>query len=213
VSPTEDLRARGAQLVIACVILGLGVGFLLRAAFGSDGWSTLIAGLSRALDGPYAGVNWVMAAILIALAWTRGQRPGPATIVQPLVVGLTANVVLDSFDAPSGLLLRALVFAAALVLMTVGVAAYLGTGLGAGAVEAAARAFDPPVSFRSSYSAIQGGGALIGWRLGAPIGIGTLVIIFGMGPAVQALLERTPLQRRRPTAPGGGRTGASPTGS
>jgi uncharacterized protein len=197
VSATADLRARGVQLVVACAILGLGVGLLLRAAFGSDGWSTLIAGLSRTLDGPYAGVNWVMAAALIALAWTRGQRPGPATLVQPLIVGLTANVVLDTLDTPDRFLLRVLLFAAAVLLMAVGVAAYLGTGLGAGAVEAAARAFDPPVTFRTSYSVIQGGGALIGWRLGAPIGVGTLIIIFGLGAAVQALLERTPLQRRR----------------
>jgi uncharacterized membrane protein YczE len=191
----RDLARRVAQLVAACLLLGTGVGLLLRAAFGSDGWSTLIAGISRSHGLPYAGVNWVMAAVLIALAATRGQRPGIATVVQPLVVGATADVVLDLVGRPHALAPRIALFAAAVVLMAVGVAAYLGAHLGAGAVEAAARAFDPPIRFRTSYSVIQGAGALVGWRLGAPIGAGTLAIIFGLGPAVQALLEHTRLQR------------------
>ena len=47
-----------------------------------------------------------------------------------------------------------------------------------------ALAWDPPIAFRWSYSLVQGGGALGGWLMGATIGVGTLAVIFLLGPAV-----------------------------
>ena len=69
-------------------------------------------------------------------------------------------------------------------LLALGIAVYLGTHLGAGPIEGAALAWDPPVPFWWSYSVVQGGGALAGWLLGATIGPGTLAVIFLLGPAV-----------------------------
>ena len=40
---------RAVLLVGGCVVLGVGVAMLLRAAMGSDGYSTLVNGISRAL--------------------------------------------------------------------------------------------------------------------------------------------------------------------
>ena len=54
----------------------------------------------------------------------------------------------------------------------------------------AALAFDPPVPFRWSYSVLQGGGALVGWLLGAAIGPGTVLVIFLLGPAVDLVSRR-----------------------
>jgi uncharacterized membrane protein YczE len=191
---------RGAQLAAGCVLLGLGSGLSLRAALGSDGWSTMIAGVSRTLDVPYAPTNWTFAALLVTLAWLRGQRPGAGTIVQPLIVGTTANIVLDTVSRPHALLDRSLLLALAMTLMATGIAVYLGAALGAGAVEAGARAFDPPISFRLAYSLIQATGAIVGWRTGAPIGVGTLLVVFGLGPVVHVLIERVPLLQRGPRA-------------
>ena len=56
--------------------------------------------------------------------------------------------------------------------------------------EAAALAWDPPVPFKWSYSAVQGGGALVGWLLGAAIGPGTVAVVLLLGPAVD-LAART----------------------
>ena len=68
--------------------------------------------------------------------------------------------------------------------LAVGIALYLGSHLGAGPAEAAALAWDPPVPFAWSYSAVQGGGALVGWQLGAAIGPGTVAVILLLGPVV-----------------------------
>ena len=90
---------------------------------------------------------------------------------------------------------RIVEFGAAFVVVCVGVAAYLAADSGAGPMEAAALAFDPPIPFRWSYSAVQIGSALVGWWCGADLGVGTVAVVVLIGPCVARLV---PLFRPRP---------------
>ena len=186
------MTRRVLQLFGSCVVLGIGVGLLLRAALGSDGFSTLINGISLATEVDFALVNLVVSVVLVGLAWWRGVRPGTGTIVQPVVVGVTVSIMLKLVDEPSGIGPRVGLLVASFVLVAIGVAGYLGSRTGAGPTEAAALAFDPPVPFRWSYSVVQGVGALVGWLLGADIGAGTVVVVLALGPVVDWLLARVP---------------------
>jgi uncharacterized membrane protein YczE len=183
---------RLVQLVGSCVVLGIGVGMLLRAALGSDGYSTMINGISLATEIDFALVNIAVAVILVAMAWIRGLVPGIGTVVQTVVVGVTVSWTLKLIDEPSGTVPRIGLLAAAFVLVSAGVAGYLGSRTGAGPTEGAALAFDPPVPFRWGYSFVQGSGALIGWLLGADLGLGTIVVVVGIGPVVDRLLKGVP---------------------
>jgi uncharacterized protein len=117
---------RVAQLVLSCVVLGVGVALLLRAALGSDGYSSLINGLSLSLDVPFVVVNAVVGLVLVALAWSRHVIPGLGTIVQPVVVGFTVSGVMSLVAEPDGLLARGLMLAVAFPVLAIGVAGYLG---------------------------------------------------------------------------------------
>jgi uncharacterized membrane protein YczE len=183
---------RVVQLVVSCVVLGVGVALLLRAALGSDGYSTLVNGLSISLDVPFFAVNLALGVLLVGLAWWRGLVPGLGTVVQPLVVGFTVSALMAVLPDQHALVPRTGLLLLAFVVLAAGVAGYLGSGTGAGPTEAAALAFDPPVPFRWSYSIVQGGGALGGWLLGAAIGPGTLLVIALLGPAVDLINRRFP---------------------
>lgn len=171
-------------LIIGCVVLGIGVGLLLTADLGSDGYSTLVNGIARSGDWAFVVANICVSAVFLAVAALRRVRPGAGTVVQIVVVGYTVSLVLDTLETPDSLLARALLLVIAIPVLSVGIAAYLGSRLGAGPAEGAAQAWDPPVPFRWSYSIIQAGGALGGWLLGAAVGPGTLVVIFLLGPLV-----------------------------
>jgi uncharacterized membrane protein YczE len=204
---------RVLQLVLACAVLGAGVALLLGAALGSDGYSSLVSGLSIATGVPFAVVNVAIAVALIALAWTRGTRPGLGTLVQPVVVGLVVGWLLPLVPRPDSLGLRFAELAAAFVLLTLGVAGYLATQTGAGPAEAAALAFDPPLAFRWSYTVLQAGGALGGWALGAAVGPGTLVTALLVGPAVdlaRRTLFRSAPRETGPSRPAVGQPAADP---
>ncbi|QNN54382.1 hypothetical protein [Nocardioides mesophilus] len=186
------------QLVLGCLVLGLGVTLLLEAALGSDGYSTLVNGLTLSSGQPFWVLNAVVGVLLIAMAWVRGTVPGLGTLVQPLLVGFSVTAAMAAIPDTSSLGARVVELLLAFALLPLGVAAYLSSDTGAGPAEAAALAWDPPMPFRWSYSLVQGGGALVGWLLGAAVGPGTLLVIFLLGPAVDLLGRRVPLLRLAP---------------
>lgn len=183
-----SLTRRALQLPIGCIVLGLGVCLLLQAKLGSDGYSTLMSGLSDATGLDFAVVSWVSAAILVLLAWWRGQRPGPGTVCQLVLVGLTVSLVMKALPPVDHLGTRIACFAAGYVVLCIGVAAYLATDLGAGPTEGAALAFDPPLPFRWSYTVFQGLCVLVGWWCGAAVGIGTIILAAGIGWSIDRLM-------------------------
>ncbi|MEO6509514.1 MAG: hypothetical protein ABIO16_00885 [Nocardioides sp.] len=171
-------------LVGGCLVLGTGVAMLLTADLGSDGWSTMVNGVALSLGVSFWVVNAAVGLVFVAMAWWRGVRPGPGTVTQVLLVGVTVSVLLDAWDTPSGWPGRIVLLVLAFPVLAAGIAAYLGSNTGAGPTEAAALAWDPPIPFRWSYTAVQGGGALIGWLLGATVGLGTVAVIVVLGPLV-----------------------------
>jgi len=128
----EPAEAAGTGLVstpravvtpfISSVVLGVGVALLLEAALGSDGYSTLINGLSIATGVPFVVVNCVVGVLLVAMAWARGLRPGLGTLVQPVVVGFTVSAAMNVIHRPDHLALRGLLLLLAFPVLTVGVA-------------------------------------------------------------------------------------------
>ena len=175
---------RSALLLVGCVVLGIGVGLLLTADLGSDGYSTLVNGIALSSGLTFWVANLAVGVAFVALAAARKVYPGVGTVVQVGLVGLTVSVALDLMSTPDGLPARIGLLVLAFPVLAVGIAAYLGSQTGDGPEEGAALAWDPPVPFRWSYSAVQGGGALAGWLLGATIGAGTIAVIFLLGPLV-----------------------------
>jgi hypothetical protein len=176
------------QLVVSCVVLGTGVALLLDARLGSDGYSMLINGLSITTGVEFGVVNVVVGVVFVGLAWLRGRTPGLATVVQPVVVGFVVSALLPVLPTPDSLGARCGELALAFVVLIVGVAGYLASELGAGPTEVAALAWDPPVPFRWSYSAVQFLGGLTGWLCGADFGFGTVMVVALIGPCVARLI-------------------------
>ncbi|MEJ7757822.1 MAG: hypothetical protein WKF83_17425 [Nocardioidaceae bacterium] len=194
--------ARIVLVVVGCVVLGVGVAMLLTADLGSDGYSTLVNGVAMTLDVSFWTANLMVGALFLLLAASRRVYPGLGTLVQVVVVGLTVSALLTVLGTPGPLLGQVALVAAAFPALAVGIAAYLGSQTGAGPTEAAALAWDPPVPFRWSYSLVQGGGALVGWLLGATLGAGTVAVIVLLGPAVDlaSRLLRLDLHQRQVNA-------------
>ncbi|MGO1384279.1 MAG: YczE/YyaS/YitT family protein [Arachnia sp.] len=182
--------AQYAQLVIGCTVLGIGVAMVLTAELGSDGYSTLVSGLTILMGLPFWLLNTVVGAIFVGVAWLRGRKPGPGTLVQWFLVGFVISFMLEVFAEPGTLAGRGFMLVGGLVLVAMGVAAYLASNTGAGPAEAMALSFDPPLPFRWSYSILQLTGALAGWLMGASVGPGTVLIFLLMGPAVDLIRHR-----------------------
>lgn len=169
------------QLLLACIVLGVGVSLLLDARLGSDGYSTLLNGLVLATGWSFLLVSLIVGVALLSMAWALGRPPGIGTLVQTVVVGGTVNVVLPLLPGPEALAVRGMESAAGILVLAVGVAGYLAVDLGSGPAEAAAQSWEPNVPFRWGYTALQAGGMLVGWLCGADVGISTLLIVVLLG--------------------------------
>jgi uncharacterized protein len=192
---------RLAQLVLGCATLGCGVALLLGPQLGSDGFSTLVSGLAEFTGWSFMVANVLVSVSFLAMAWVRGVRPGLGTLVQILVVGGTVTLLLPHLD-PSGPWQRGLMLAVAFPVLALGIALYLDSHLGAGPMEAAALAWDPPLPFAVSYSSLQLLSAVAGWQLGGALGLGTIAVIVLLGPAVSLVgrLLRLDLHQGAPAA-------------
>lgn len=187
--------SRVVQLVVSCAVLGVGVSLLLTPALGSDGFSTMINGLSLAFDAPFLLVNVLVGVVLVLLAWAKGRRPALGTVVQPVVTGTVVTYALELLDQPAGLPARFGMLLLGFAVVAVGVAGYLGSDTGAGPAEALSTAYDPPIPFRWSYSVFQGASAVLGWVLGAAVGPGTVLVVLLLGPAVDLVGRVSPRLR------------------
>jgi uncharacterized membrane protein YczE len=177
------------------------VALLLEAGLGSDGYSTLVNGLTIASGLEFWQLNIVVGGVFIGLAWIRGTIPGPGTVVQWFLVGFVISAVMAVLPDVSSAGGRVALLVGALTLITVGVGAYLASATGAGPAEAMALAWDPPIPFRWSYNLVQASGALVGWLLGADVGPGTVFVFLLLGPAVDLFRRTFPALERGSDVP------------
>lgn len=204
---TSTLR-RSLLLVIGSTTLGCGVALVLTADLGSDGFSTLVNGVVRRTDLAFGAANILVSIVFLAAAALRRVIPGVGTVVQVVVVGVVADLMLRVLDTPGTWWGQALMLAASLPVIGFGIAAYLGSQTGAGPVEAAAQAYDPPVPFTYTYNVVQAASALLGWLLGATVGIGTLVVVLALGPAASLAARLLRVDLSRPTVQQPSETGS-----
>ena len=69
-------------------------------------------------------------------------------------------------------------------------------------MEAAALAWDPPLRFAWSYNSIQLLSAVVGYLLGAPLGLGTVAVVVALGPLVTLAGRALRLDPHQPHPPG-----------
>ena len=175
------------MLVLGLAAYGLAVALMLRGGRGLGPWDLLHQGLSR-VTGLSVGAISALVGLVILAGLARSKAPlGAGTFLN--VVGIGA--FLDAFY----LILPAAPNAATGWAMHA--AGVLGVGLGTGLYLAAAMGAGPRdslmlvvarrtgASVRVVRTAIEVVALALGWALGGTVGLGTLAVAFGVGPAAQ----------------------------
>ena len=196
--PPPRLR-RIVQLFAGLLLYGVSDAMLLLAGLGVDPWDVFHQGLSRSF-GLAVGTWAIIVGVLVLALWIPlRQRPGVGTVCNVITIGLVINLVLATVPAPHGLVVRAIVMAAGVVLNGVATGAYIGAGLGPGPRDGvmtglAARGHSIRVVRTGIELTVLGTGAL----LGGTVGIGTVAYALGIGPLAHIFIPR--LQIKSPPA-------------
>lgn len=188
-----SLLARTAMVLVGLFALGASIALYVRADAGADPFTVLALGICRR-TGATVGVatQAVGAGLLVALLAADRSHIGIGTLLNAVLVGGFADIVLRFAPQPAGLAPTAITMAAAVVMMGAGAGLYVSGGLGEGALEGVMLVLSDRlrIPVRLSRIGMDIAAVLIGVALGARIGVGTLLGAALTGPIAEATMRR-----------------------
>ncbi|WP_312167949.1 hypothetical protein [Microbacterium sp.] len=189
----RDIVERIVQLLVGLFLYGVALGLMVRGGIGVAPWDVLALGISGQAGIGY-GVVTVLVSVIVLLLWIPlRQRVGLGTLLNALLVGPSADLALFVIPAPPSIWVGAPMFVAGLLLLAFATGLYIAADFGPGPRDGlmtglVARTGRPVWLVRTL---IEGSVLLIGFLLGGPVGVGTVLFAFGVGPLVGWFLPWT----------------------
>ena len=180
---------RVALLVSGSFTIAVAVAVTLWNGLGPGPLDVFIGAIRVRSGLPLGPTVWLVVGSMIVLSWVLGRRPGPGTLISPVIVGSVMQAtatMLEPVGVPDALAVRIGIHLLAVIAIGLGAGALIVSRLGAGSGELLAAA----ASDRSGRSeprvrmAIELSWLAVGVALGGPVGLGTILLALTIGPAV-----------------------------
>jgi uncharacterized membrane protein YczE len=189
---TPAAMRRLPGLLVGLVGFGLGIALMAQSNLGLGPWEVLNQGVALQLGIPLGRAS-ILLGIPILLAWIPlGERPGPGTLINIVLIGLATNLGLLIFPSPpaDAVALRMLELAAGILVIGVASGLYLAADLGPGPRDGLMTGIHHRFgwSIARARLVLEVSVLAIGWLLGGTVGIGTIAFALGIGPLVQVAL-------------------------
>lgn len=183
---------RWAVFLVGITMLGAGVALSVAANVGVGSWQVLETGLVVSTGASFSVIVVTESLVALALAWAwLRQPPGIGTFVIALGLGPVIGVVLQVLPVPASLPVAVAQFVLGTLLIGFGVGFYVTAGLGPSAQDALFvglyRRY--PMRPRTARFLLDGTLVLLGFALGGQLGVGTLVVMFGLPLVVEPALR------------------------
>ena len=189
--PVKETTIRVAAILVGLVMFGVGIGTLFLADLGVGPWDVLHDALAGLIDRQPGTVIIGLGLVLLVLVAALRQPIGPATVANVVIIGSTVNALMAVVEPPSSVAVRALLVAAAPILVALGSMLYLGAGLGTGVRDGLMTALvDAGFSIRAARTCLEVTVLVGGGALGGSYGIGTLTFALLVGPLLQVFRHR-----------------------
>ena len=195
-SDLRENRTAGAILLnmllaaVSLVVNGFGVYLTIQANIGAGPWDVLNLGVSRTLGILYGTASIAISCTILAIDILLKEPIGIAMFIDAIVVGKAVDFFnLIHAVPPAGSLLTGIpIMLTGLVIMAYTQYTYMIASLGCGPRDTLlvglARRM-PRVPIGAVSIALLSLATLIGWALGGPVGVGTLIDAFCAGPIMQ----------------------------
>lgn len=189
---TRRVLAATTQLGIfltGAAILSSSVAVLLWNDLGPGPLDVFVGAIRELAGIPLAIALWLTVGSMMVVAMLLGRRPGPGTVVGPLIVGPTMQAMLsvfERFDRPDHIAVQVPIHLLAIACVGLGAGSMIVSGVGSGtgellAAAASDRSGQPQPRIRM---AIESFWLVVGALLGGPVGVGTVLVAILIGPAV-----------------------------
>ncbi|MFE6994845.1 YitT family protein [Microbacterium sp. NPDC057659] len=188
----RDLGERLLQLVAGLFLYGVALALMIRGGIGVAPWDVLSLGISARTGLGYGLVTNLTAVVVLLLWIPLRQRLGLGTVLNALLIGPSADLTLWLVPAAPSLWAGVPLFLFGLVLLAFATGLYISADFGPGPRDGLMTGLVQRTGWRVWIvrTLIEGSVLVIGFLLGGPVGVGTLLFAFGVGPLIGWFLPR-----------------------
>lgn len=176
------------RIQIGFLLYGLAITLMIRGKLGTSAWAVLEVALADILHVTVGTMTVIMGFVVLISAVLMREQMGWGTLGNILSIGPWVDLCMWLVpEVNNNLLLQIAMLLVAIVIMGLASAIYIGVDAGAGPRDSLMLAIHrrTGVSIRVARAIIEVTVVTIGWLLGGPAGIGTVVHAVLIGPAVQ----------------------------
>jgi uncharacterized membrane protein YczE len=186
---------------IGFLLYGLAIALIVRANLGTGTWLVLEVALANIFGIKIGTMTVYMGFLILIIALVLREQVGWGTLGNILSIGPWLNLSLDLISTPkNNLALQIAMFLLGVLIQGVATAVYINVDAGAGPRDSLMLAIQRTtgVSLRAARGAIEIVVVLIGWLLGGPLGLGTVIFALLIGPSVQWAFKLFKVQTHKP---------------
>lgn len=188
----KEIGFRWLFFFLGLIFMGLGVALTIKGQrFGISSWDVLHIGLFKNL-GLSIGLWSIIVGIVIIVTASLGLREFPrlGTFMNMIFIGLFIDFFNWVLPNPHTFPIQLIDFILGIIFLGIGGGIYLSANLGSGPRDSlmllAVKKFNCSITVARTVMEITV--AIVGFLLGGPIGIGTIIMAFALGPIIQASL-------------------------
>ena len=175
-------------------IFSIGVYLTIQANIGLAPWDCLSMGVSTRVGMSYGIVHTIISIIIVLIDVLLKEKIGYGTILDALLVGNYVDLIDRIITLPdfNSLPISIVMVVVGLLIMGYGQVFYMDAAQGCGPRDSLLVALGkrfPKTPIGVVQTGMVGIALLIGWLLGGPVGIGTVISVFGLGTALQIVCK------------------------
>jgi uncharacterized membrane protein YczE len=192
------------RIQIGFLLFGLAITLMIRGNLGTSAWAVLEVALAPMLHISIGTMTVVMGFTVLSGALIMREKLGWGTLANILSIGPWEDMWLSLIPSVKGNLpLQIGMLLLAIFLMGLASAIYIGVDAGAGPRDSMMLAIKRTtgISIRAARAIIEVTVVAIGWMLGGPAGIGTVIFALFVGPSVQWGFKIFKVQPHKPVEP------------
>jgi len=177
---------RLVRLNLGLILFAIGTYLSIQANIGLAPWSAFSLGVANSTNLTYGDVSIITSVVIIIIDLVLGEKIGIGTILDAILIGKVVDllVFIDIIPLMNNFLLGVLVLLLGQLIVCIGSYYYIGAAFGCGPRDALMMALGKKlrkIPIGVVRGLLEGSVLVIGWILGAKVGIGTVISVFGIG--------------------------------
>lgn len=188
----HQIIKRTTVLLFGIFLISSGLFLFLNSGLGLTPFTVMADGLANALGISFGQATMVVnVSIILGLFLLTDSKFGPGTVLNAVFIGIFLDIIIWTFGSitTEAIIFQAFMLVIAILLVGAGIATYISVDMGEGPIEALMIYIKSKTNFslKSARISLDFSFSLIGFSMGATLGVGTIVAVATIGPVTEII--------------------------